>query len=56
MVSNLYRLANPFTKFNKDIRVAVFKQEVYKRMELMMVFLPLMVVFIMGTPWFDRGN
>jgi hypothetical protein len=56
MVSNLCRLANPFTKFSKDIRISIMRQEIYKRIELIIIFVPLAVMFIMGTPWFNKDN
>lgn len=32
------------------------RQEIYKRIELIIVFVPLFVVFIIGTPWFDKSK
>lgn len=31
ILSNLWKMANPLTKFSKDIKIAFMRQEIYKR-------------------------
>lgn len=54
IVSNLSRLINPMTRFSKDPKIAIMRQEIFKRIEIVFVYAPLLVSFVMGLHWFDR--
>jgi hypothetical protein len=50
---------DPRTKFGKNIKISFLRQEIFKRMELVMVYTPFMVMFFFNQDDFvtaDKPN
>ena len=50
---NLGKFLSPQTHFNKDIKISLLKQEIFKRMELILVFVPFATMFAFEIHWFE---
>lgn len=48
IVSKICVFFNPITKFKKNTKISFLRQELFKRMELVMVYLPFSIVFFLN--------
>ena len=51
IVSKIVVFFNPITKFKKNTKISFLRQELFKRMELVMVYVPFSILFFL-----DPGN
>lgn len=51
---NLKNYWNSKTNFNRNIKIKILQQEFYKRIELVIVFIPLMLIFVLKYSWLDN--
>lgn len=51
--SNFINFVNPCTAFNWNLKISLIRQEIFKRMEMVLVGIPLVICYAFDIPWFN---
>lgn len=53
IVKNFWTFLNPYSSYNKDLKISILKQQFFKRIETILVFIPFVLTFAFQINWFQ---